>query len=537
MQRFIQIHLLTAYPPANMNRDDFGRPKTAKMGGFDRLRISSQSLKRAWRTSDIFESKIKNGVRTKMIGIDAFKKLSRFPALSRSDQEGIAKNIAQVFGSIKKDSLELDTLAFISDTERTKIDNVIDSFKNGISGATEESNALGVKLFALLCEEVRTPISELIEVLKVKNQVAKFSDEWSKELRKLAKKYTTSEDKSPYDFIAKMIASKDAWLAGISGNTEVRDDQLELLFAEDHAKTTKEILKKLSLGDLLSGKNAKETEYGEVKHKEHIKLCKGWQDQVADWIKEVRESEDDDLTSKENIQKLELAVSPIAVAKSTILTNDHTNVDIALFGRMLASSTKHNVDAACQVAHAISVHPVVIEDDYFTAVEDLNQYREDAGAAHIGETGFAAGLFYSYLCINKELLIRNLINNFSEDVALDDEKFRDKRVLADTAIQALIETCIKVPPEGKQNSFGSRAYASYVLAEKGDQQPRSLSVAFLKPITSQDGDDYGLAAIEALVRHQENMDKVYGQCADSRCSLNAITGQGSLAELLKFVSE
>ncbi len=33
MSRFIQIHLLTAYPPANLNRDDQGRPKTAKMGG------------------------------------------------------------------------------------------------------------------------------------------------------------------------------------------------------------------------------------------------------------------------------------------------------------------------------------------------------------------------------------------------------------------------------------------------------------------------------------------------------------------------
>ena len=50
MNRFIQIHLLTSYPPSNLNRDDQGRPKTAKMGGFDRLRISSQSLKRAWRT-------------------------------------------------------------------------------------------------------------------------------------------------------------------------------------------------------------------------------------------------------------------------------------------------------------------------------------------------------------------------------------------------------------------------------------------------------------------------------------------------------
>ncbi|WP_197488574.1 type I-E CRISPR-associated protein Cas7/Cse4/CasC, partial [Methylomonas koyamae] len=45
MSRFIQLHLLTAYPPANLNRDDQGSPKTAKMGGYDRLRVSSQCLK------------------------------------------------------------------------------------------------------------------------------------------------------------------------------------------------------------------------------------------------------------------------------------------------------------------------------------------------------------------------------------------------------------------------------------------------------------------------------------------------------------
>ena len=64
MKQYLQIHLLTSYPPANLNRDDMGRPKTAVIGGTTRLRISSQSLKRAWRTSDVFQQRV--GV----IGID-----------------------------------------------------------------------------------------------------------------------------------------------------------------------------------------------------------------------------------------------------------------------------------------------------------------------------------------------------------------------------------------------------------------------------------------------------------------------------------
>ena len=43
MNRFLQLHLLTVYPPANLNRDDTGRPKTALFGGAPRLRVSSQS--------------------------------------------------------------------------------------------------------------------------------------------------------------------------------------------------------------------------------------------------------------------------------------------------------------------------------------------------------------------------------------------------------------------------------------------------------------------------------------------------------------
>lgn len=521
MSRFLQLHLLTSYPPANLNRDDLGRPKTAKMGGFDRLRVSSQSLKRAWRTSDIFESAIEKGVRTKMIGAYALEKLADFPTLSRTEREQIAKNIALAFGKLKSNSVELETLAFISNTERIRIDNIINSFRKGFSDATEESNSLGVKLFSVLSSEIRTSVTHLIDLLKDEKSNAKLINDWSKKLKENIKNYKTAADKG-YDFLGKMIEKQSEWLDSMVGDTEVRDDQLELVLAEEYAKLTKDILKKLSLGDLLSGKNAKETIYGEVKHKEHVQLCKGWEEQIEPWINEVKNSEEE-FTSEEHIRNLKQAVSPVAIPKSSILTNEHMDADIALFGRMLADSPKHNVEAACQVAHAISVHTVAIEDDYFTAVEEMNKYRHDVGAAHLDEASFAAGLFYSYICINKELLIKNLINDFSEDIDISDTKYDVEQKLAAKAICALIEAAVKVSPQGKQNSYGSRAYANYVLAEKGNQQPRSLSVAFLKPII---GDDYGTNAVEALTSQLNHMDKVYGPCADARFYINALDGSG-----------
>ena len=156
-----------------------------------------------------------------------------------------------------------------------------------------------------------------------------------------------------------------------------------------------------------------------------------------------------------------------------------------------------------------------MEDDYFTAVDDLNTHEEDAGSAHIGESGFGSGVFYTYICINKTLLIDNL---GSEE-------------LANSALKALIEAAATVAPSGKQNSFASRARALYLMAEKGSQQPRQLSSAFLKPV---DNVDMVKVAIQRLEKLRDNMDKAYGACADDTKIMDVEKGEGSLAEILKF---
>ncbi len=51
---FVEVHALVSHAPSNLNRDDLGAPKTAVFGGVRRLRISSQCLKRSWRTSPVF---------------------------------------------------------------------------------------------------------------------------------------------------------------------------------------------------------------------------------------------------------------------------------------------------------------------------------------------------------------------------------------------------------------------------------------------------------------------------------------------------
>src|ERR1700722_17143589 len=99
MGRFLQLHLLTFYPPANLNRDDTGRPKTAIIGGVERVRISLPSLKRAGRTSDVFKAKLDGHLaqRTQRLGADINKYLVE-KGMDKKTATATARKIAEVFG-------------------------------------------------------------------------------------------------------------------------------------------------------------------------------------------------------------------------------------------------------------------------------------------------------------------------------------------------------------------------------------------------------------------------------------------------------
>ncbi len=66
------------------------------------------------------------------------------------------------------------------------------------------------------------------------------------------------------------------------------------------------------------------------------------------------------------------------------------------------------------------------------------------------------------------------------------------------------------------------------------QQPRSLAAAFLKPVQGQ---DQVREAIKSLELQKEHFDKVYGPCSDHSLSLDAVTGEGNLEEMIRFITE
>ena len=352
MTQFIQLHYLTTYPPSNPNRDDQGQPKTAVYGGIPRLRISSQSLKRAVRFSDVMRTSLEGnlGDRTRKIGDLIIEHLQKIGS-DKDKALKIAEKVSEVFGKIdekakKGKQIRIRQLAFISPVEK----------------------------------------------------------------------------------------------------------QVCLEMAE--------------------------------------KIYRG-------------EQEMKNLDSKLVLRKADGAI------------------DIAMFGRMLADQPEYNRDSSVQVSHAITTHKAIIEEDYFTAADDLKLPSEgdDMGAGFVGESGFGSGVYYLYACVNHDLLVSNL----------DGDK-----ELASKAISALIEALAVSTPSGKRNSYSHHTLASYIRAETGNAQPRSLASAFLHPVK---GENLMLNSITKLEEQSEKFDKCYGKLVDTYQTMDVEKGTGSIKEIKSFVTE
>ncbi len=227
-----------------------------------------------------------------------------------------------------------------------------------------------------------------------------------------------------------------------------------------------------------------------------------------------------------------LAGEAIEPGPGDLLVKTDTAADIAMFGRMLADNPAYNRDAAVQVAHAMTTHKARVEDDYYVAVDDLKNAGEieDAGTSFIGVQEYGAGIFYIYACVDCDLLARNLGGDTG---------------LARDALAALVECAATVAPRGKQASFASRARASFLLAERGSQQPRTLAAAFLNPVRWRDAEgarldgDFAAQSIDRLTRFRKNLDEVYGSCADATMSFTATpdVAEGSFDAVVRFAQE
>lgn len=192
--------------------------------------------------------------------------------------------------------------------------------------------------------------------------------------------------------------------------------------------------------------------------------------QLAEMTAQVKAREDlwgsiDDLYSAVNLKE--------------ILGRGHS-LDVALFGRMVADLPDLNVDAACQVSHALGTHAAPTQFDYFTAVDDA-QTGAETGAGMIGSVEFNSATLYRYATVNFPELASNL-GGEGDPVA---------------GLQQFLRSFTLSLPTGKQNTFAAHTRPGLVWFVVRGDRPVNYMSAFEKPVVAG-REGYLASSIERL---------------------------------------
>ena len=207
-------------------------------------------------------------------------------------------------------------------------------------------------------------------------------------------------------------------------------------------------------------------------------------------------------------------------------------LDAALFGRMVTSDVLARCDAAIHVAHAFTVHEEAAESDYFSAVDDLlrDMGSTELGSAHINSTELTSGLFYGYVVVDVPHLVSNL------EGCKPGEAGDANRGLTAEVADRLVHLMATVSPGAKLGSTAPYACATFVMAECGRSQPRTLANAFLKPVAQQPdllGNTY--TALARFIREENAM---YGKRFETRLAgigpIDPVLGVLEMKEVLSL---
>ncbi|MEW2219044.1 type I-E CRISPR-associated protein Cas7/Cse4/CasC [Streptomyces sp. NPDC006990] len=225
-----------------------------------------------------------------------------------------------------------------------------------------------------------------------------------------------------------------------------------------------------------------------------------------------------------------------AHARQTVDTRH--SVDIALFGRMVADSADLNVDAATQVAHALSVHKSDIESDYYTAVDDLSR-EDETGAGMIGTIDFNSATLYRYAAVDVDQLRRNLGDGLREN--------ESPTTPVEKAVGAFLEAFVTSLPTGKINTFGNHTLPSAVIVKLRNRWPVSFVGAFEEPVPKTSTGGYVRESCRKLATFVPDLERQYGiadkdqswvfRVGEETSALGELGTEVSLTELVREVSE
>ena len=495
--RFLQIHSLHSYTAALLNRDDTGLAKRLPYGNAQRTRISSQCLKRHWRTAEHDPHALHN--------IDGAKRAYRsrelvtkwvIRPLKENYPEWVIKALEPVFqkavygdkadqGKRSRQTLLLGEpeLSWLT-SEAARLAKAVNRAELDKAFAEAVTKIKAVDADKLLAEavdraELDAAFAEVMTKSKADN-AGELAESKSKVAKALAKAVNRAElDEAFAEAVAKIKAVDADKLAEFK--SKVAKALAKAVNRAESDKAFAEAVTKIKAVDadklLAEAVNRAELDKAFAEVVTKIKAVDA--DKLAEFKSKVAKAlaEAWSATFKNNIK---------ALREATVLPGGLAS---ALFGRMVTSDPAANIDAPVYVAHAFTVHAEETEGDYFTAVDDLKREEDDSGADTIQETELTSGLFYGYAVIDLPGLIKNCSDN---------------RELAGQVVHNLIHLIAEVSPGAKRGSTAPFGRADLMLIEAGNRQPRSLAGGYRKAI-HHDREK----AIEALNDHLARLDETY----------------------------
>ena len=510
----IEIHVLQNFAPSNLNRDDTGSPKDAEFGGCRRGRISSQCIKRAVRWHPALSESLaetfarRSNMHARQVAQILVDKLHK----PFEEAFSVARFIFQKMG-FKQKAEKLTVMLLLGPDEVTQIADVAAENWDLLSPLSNEN---------LLREELAK---------KVETYLADFGED-AQMLAHLIVNYRAGSANAA-TLHQWLELPQERWLDAIEAMRTMSPEFMA------------ELREKYVPGETADEENEEEDTFVPEAAAKLFKAPRKNRE-VCDKLKAIdvraeatRAEAGTDSAGKELNAKLKRIVAPL----KKLTTNA---VDVALFGRMVAEikDGAMGVDAACQVAHAISTNRVAMETDYFTAVEELKDLAksqgagQDAGAGMIGTVDFNSACFYRYANLDLDQLRKNL---------KDGDNRVDKILVRDTT-KAFLEAFIHAVPTGKQNSFAAHNPPSLIFALVRSGAPVSLANAFVKPVSPHGDDSLLDRAIAALDRYQGQVQKMYpklygdsGLTKSAFCNLenNKVTNlgedAGSVDNLIKTI--
>lgn len=233
-------------------------------------------------------------------------------------------------------------------------------------------------------------------------------------------------------------------------------------------------------------------------------------EEEADWIVEQYELLSDKdkkvitkKSAKEDNGKKKEPADYKKFQKSLAVAYDHSAVDIGLFGRMTTSEILTDVEACVSVAHAIGVNEMTLDQDYFTAVDDLgSDYGEDRGAGFVAEDNYlTSNTYYEYYCIDLQALWKQ--RSYGRDAEQTAAAVRD-------AVSAFMHAVATANPRGKKNSTAAYNLPAAMLVEiKPRNIQTNLMDAFLTPVRPTRNHNIVQGAVKALGQHVGQLHESY----------------------------